>query len=70
MISLTEQEIKKALDLCSYGKKDLCSQCPAKTIYQERCRQLLCEDALNLINAKDEEIRVFEVRLHLAYNKV
>ena len=62
---MTKDEIKKALECCakSYGDDVRCNDCPYDTLtpracYERFCQDVLCKDALELINEQEKEIQM------------
>lgn len=53
---ISKDEIKKALKCCCYdsGSKANCSDCAYHNV--RWCNDMLCKDALNLINEQEKEI--------------
>ena len=61
---MTSDKIKKALKCCakSYGDDVHCSDCPYDTLtpracYERFCQDVLCKDALELINEQEKSIQ-------------
>lgn len=61
---MTSDKIKKALECCakSYGDDVHCSDCPYDTLtpracYERFCQDVLCKDALELINEQEKSIQ-------------
>lgn len=61
---MTKDEIKKALECCakSYGDDVHCSDCPydtltPRTCCERFCQDVLCKDALELINEQEKSIQ-------------
>ena len=52
---MTDNDIKKALECCSYGSELKCQECPADDCSLS-CGNKLAKQALDLINRKDAEI--------------
>ena len=62
---MTSDKIKKALECCakSYGDDVHCSNCPydtltPRTCCERFCQDVLCKDALELINEQEESIQM------------
>ena len=53
---ISKDEIKKALKCCCYdsGSESICSECAYHNV--PWCNDMLCKDALNLINEQEKEI--------------
>lgn len=57
MSKMTDEQIKKALEVCSMTNMTLeCKNCPYNTFNVRYCSIKLCEDALDLINRQQAEI--------------
>lgn len=57
MSKMTDEQIKKGLEVCSMTNMTLeCKNCPYDTFNARNCSIKLCEDALDLINRQQSEI--------------
>lgn len=59
---MTDNEIIKALDCCSYGSEFKCQECPANDCSLS-CDSKLAKKALDLINRQNAEIEKLNVEL-------
>lgn len=64
MSKMTDEQIKKALEVCSITNMALeCKDCPYNTFNVRYCSLKLCEDALDLINRQQAEIEKLKVEI-------
>lgn len=57
MSKMTDEQIKKALEVCSMTNMTLeCKNCPYNTFNVRYCSIKLCEDALDLINRQQHQL--------------
>ena len=58
MSKMTDEQIKKALEVCSITNMVLeCKDCPYDTFNARNCTTKLCKDALDLINRQQKTIK-------------
>ena len=64
-MELNAEQIKKALECCQFRHiKKNCDECKYHRWIEPACRDLICQDALALINSQEQRIKELTENLH------